>query len=502
MNNMLGSLEDKLSFEKIKSFFYENRYVLIIAVLSGIYANFLDITMFKIGIDTERYYVINDGSIYYNQQRYGSYILLKLFPFLQYHGISQISSIIFITFAALLAISRHNIPTIYKIIFTVLVVTFPNFSFLGYFHFQSSYNMLALLITVAAYRIVEYAEIKNKIILYICAVFLLFVSISSYHAMFAVYLSVMMLNVILDFINHKSFKLSIKKIIIETIIIILAQAVYFIFVFILNDGKMYHLSRHERISANNTFIEGVITGFIQIKNILTSHGFLGEHLFFLPSSILYVIFLIVYSITNKDKRYISKFIILNILFLLATFSLQIMLGGRVPSRGSLSLAFLFAGFILIIGSNYSYKIIYMSLIIFTFIAVMYHTNYITKYTMSSILQYEADKIIASNIIDKIYNVAPDIHKKPYKIVFVGKVLIPQNQRVKVRKMKDVYGASIFQWDNGNQYRMLYFLWLMGLPTSVQINNSKDIMEYGKELDKWPNDNCIKLIEDTIIVRLQ
>ena len=427
---------------------------------------------------------------------------MKIFPFLQYHGVSQISSLIFITFAALLSISRHNIPIFYKVIFTVLVVTFPNFSFLGYFHFQSSYNMLALLITVVAYRLVEYAEIKHNVLLYICAVFLLFISISSYHAMFAVYLSIMMLNVILDFVKHKSLKLSIKKIIIETIIIILAQVVYFIFVFILNDGKMYHLSRHERISANNSFIEGVLTGFIQIKDILTSHGFLGEHLFFLPASIVYIIFLIIYSITNRDKRYILKFILLNTLFVLAAFSLQIMLGGKVPIRGSISLAFLFAGFILIIGFNYQYRFIKLLLIIFTIIALIFHTNYITKYTMSSILQYENDKIIASNIIDQIYKVAPDLYSRPYKIAFVGKILIHQKQRTDVRKIKEVYGASIFQWDNGNPHRMLLFLWLMGLPTSINLDNSKEIKEYAKELEKWPHENSIKLIDNTILVKLQ
>lgn len=43
---MLMHLEEKLSFEKVKNFFYENRYVLIIAILSGIYANFFSQAQF------------------------------------------------------------------------------------------------------------------------------------------------------------------------------------------------------------------------------------------------------------------------------------------------------------------------------------------------------------------------------------------------------------------------------------------------------------------------
>ena len=109
-----------------------------------------------------------------------------------------------------------------------------------YFYFQSAYNFIGLLSVVIAYRITE----NNKnIILYIIAIFFLFIGISSYQTNMAVFLCVMMINVILDFINNKDYKKAIYSIIKPTLILLLSLITYYIIIKIFSNGfNSYHKS--------------------------------------------------------------------------------------------------------------------------------------------------------------------------------------------------------------------------------------------------------------------
>ena len=168
MKNILKNMSNNSRYaEKLYIFILENKNIILISFFAALFINAVDVFTIKFGIDSEIYTITDSPQIYYDQQRYGSWILYYILPFARYHIVSQIIGIFALTLAALLTISRHNLPNGAKLLFVLLFVTYPNFAFLQYFYFQSAYNFTGLLLVVIAYRLIE----KNNILLYIPAVF-------------------------------------------------------------------------------------------------------------------------------------------------------------------------------------------------------------------------------------------------------------------------------------------------------------------------------------------
>ena len=486
-------------YDILSQFFQRNKYILLITILVGLYINAIDIFNFKINIDAERFMVVPDGNIYKDlHQRYGTYLLLHLFPFLQYHTISQITGIILLSLAAIISIDRHNIPHFTKTLYCILLVSFPNFSFLEYFYYQSTYNFIGIFLAVISYKLLEHSK---YIYHYFVPIILLTLALSSYPACFAVFLTVMVINIILDYKNNYNYKLAIKHIIIGFIIAIISYILYYASINILTTSTLHFQNRYENIKTNIDIFTRIKQTLITIKDILLSRGFFGSHLFTLPATLLYIISTILLYKKMDIKKYIFYILLICLLFL-SVFSIHIMVYYNIPSRGTLALGFLYAFAIVLFLDIKDIKLHRLIAILFVFISIIYHANYLTQYNTATILQYEDDKRIAYDLINRINKAAPEIYNKQYYITFVGKLGLTQQQRPFSKKVKDVYGATIFAWDRGNPYRQIYLLYLMGLPTNVKLDNSQDSINIANKIPMYPDKDSIIVKENHIYVRLR
>lgn len=493
-------IENLLEKYKIQltEFFIKYKNILLIGILTGIFVNAIDIFTIKFGIDAEVYALYNNPLEYFNTQRYGSYILYYILPFARFHIISQLTGIIALTFAALLTVSRHNISNTAKLLFVLLFVTYPNFTFLQYFYFQSAYNFIGLLFVVIGYRLIE---TNKNIFLYIFALFLLFMGISSYQVNFAVYLSVMMINVILDYIEDKDFKKALKAVLKGSAVLVVVCIIYYIIILIISSQiNSYHSSYI--VADYHNFTAHITSVFIFIKEILLGRGAYGSHTANNTFTYLLLITIMIYLVVkckNKQERFF--FILFIILFLLGMFSLPIILGTKFPIRASIYIAFYGAFIVLLFYISSPKNIIKVLSVIITVSAIMYHCYYQVQYQTTYVLRYEQDKITAADIISKIIEKYPDIYDKEYKIVFTG--VVYRNLDHPLLVLKEIIGASPFYWEWGNAVRIYAFLTLHGLPYQVKLGNITDEMqETIKQLPSYPDKNCIGLYKDTIIVKLR
>ena len=494
MEKVLNNTKFEKIDKKIYDFIIKYKSIILITFFVGVVVNAVDVFTIKFGIDSEAYAIENSPQIYYDTQRYGSWILYYLFPFARYHIISQLIGIFALTLASLLTVSRHNISNNAKLLFMLLFVTYPNFAFLQYFYFQSAYNFIGLLFTVIAYRLIE----KNNIVYYITAVILLFIGISSYQANIAVYLTVMMVNIILDFINNKDFQDSIKKIIIETIFIIIPVSIYYIFIKITHTGiDSYH---NDFIGYNQGFIKGIGFALTNIWRVLSSNGFQGDHTANLLITIIVILSLLYYIKQYRFFKENIKFICLVFLFLLAIFSLNIVFGSALPIRAKLSVAYYPAFILLLIFILNENKKIHMIIVLLTILIIGYHTTYIVQYQTSYYIAYKHDKVLANDLANKIYNKYPEIYTGKYKLTFTGQI----NQQYKhpLISGKEVFNASFFLWDNGDSNRILSFMKLHGFPMEINLGIiTEDMKKEIINMPSYPNNDCIKLIGDTVVVKL-
>ena len=492
MVKKLNNISLELLLVDIYEFFIKYKFIILTGFLTGIIINAIDIFTIKFGIDSEVYAIIDSPQIYYDTQRYGSWLLYYLIPFARYHIVSQIIGIFTLTLAGLLTVSRHNLPNSAKLLFVLLFVTYPNFAFLQYFYFQSAYNFIGLLLVVIAYRLIE----KNNILLYIPAVIFLFIGISSYQSNIAVFLSVMMINVILDYLDNKNIRISIMHMIKPTIMLIISVLIYYIIIIFAHKGlDGYH---SDFIGYKHGIIEGLGNAFTNIWRVLSSNGFQGSHTANIIITVLAIVYVLYFIINYKKYKENIKFIFLMLLWLLSIFSLNIVFGSALPIRAKLAVAF-YPAFILMLVYYFNNKLKCLVIILSVFI-IGFHTVYIVKYQMSYYISFKQDEVTANNIINKIYSKYPEINTGKYKINFTG--VVDNSNKHPLINGKDIFSASFFSWDGGNSYRILSFLKLLGFPAEISLGNiTDDMMNNVKDMPAYPDNDCVQLLNDTVIVKL-
>ena len=470
----------------LSNFFFKYRYVLLISFIVGVIINSIGIFTFKFGVDSE----IFPYTSHFNRNRYGSLLLYKLFPFLTHNIVSQLVGIIALIFAALLMISKYNnISNIAKTLFIIMFISCSYFAQLQCFFFQSAYNFIGLLLVVAAFRLIE----NNKnIILHLLAVFFLYTGISSYQSNFSVFLSVMMLNIMLNFINDRDIKKSISLFLKSILLLLLTLIVYYISIKLISTKLSsigYLLWIRNNVDYN--YIIRMLFNFILYKNI-----------WFYIYTFIIIIYVIFNFNTKKERIF---FILLSILLFLAVYSLNILMGNIMLGISRTPLAILPAFTFLLFYIFKNNSILKTIVIILSFIPIIYNTNNVVKYQISNILQYEQDQMTASTLIDIIYAKYPDIYKGKYKISFYG-YLRPSKHFLKK------YSYSWFEWGKGEGFRILNFLKMQGLPESIDLNDSlprnlkfnrtlQDLKELTDKMPSYPSPDCAQLYKDTVIVKL-
>lgn len=505
MQKIFNITGNSIYAEKLYNFIIEYKNIILISFFFGVFVNAIDIFTIKYGMDSELYAYMGDG-VYIEQQRYGSYLLYHLLPFARYHIISQLVGLMALTLAGLLTISRHNISKEAKLLFILLFIVCPNFTFLQYFYFQSAYNFISLLFVVISYRLIEHSK---NILLYILALILLYIGISSYQPNFAVYLTVMMINIILDYINQQNYRLSIKQIFKGTIFLVIATIIYYISIKIIATNlNSYHAGYYRHFSNIVQEFSNITT---YIYRILFSIGFHGEDTANLVITIIVLLYFFIIIVQKKLKQSLF-FIFLTILFFLSIFSLNIVLS-LVLSRAMLAIAFYPAFVIMLLYYfNSNNKLKYIAILI-TIIIFCYNTTQIVKYQYTYYLSYKHDEFIVRDIMSKLYNKYPDIYTGKYKFAVVGELykrenhpltsFVANNNYHPLLNKKDFFGYSFFI--GGHTERILAFMQLEGFPMNVtpvfNIDSQLDIKQKIEKMPVYPNNNCIQLFGDTVVVKL-
>ncbi|MBA4155500.1 hypothetical protein, partial [Flavobacterium sp.] len=176
--------------------------------------------------------------------------------------------------------------------------------------------------------------------------------------------------------------------------------------------------------------------------------------------------------------------------------------GYHPPRLYLTSNLVFA-FIIIFTINY-FKInsffiskIGILLIVFT------NIYFVTKLFHSANKIYKHDKKIAEKIDNIIQTKYPSFFTTEKVIYFYGYFPYEYHQKFRL-KDSEIFGGSIYIWDNGNNYRIVNFFkeadvaeYKM-IDTKEKFDMIKDSIE---NMPIWPNYESIKMFNDVIVVKL-
>ncbi|WP_300757759.1 glucosyltransferase domain-containing protein [uncultured Brachyspira sp.] len=472
-----------------KRFCANNIYIILTAVITAILFNSIDIFTVKFGIDSE-FYAINGMKDYVRTNRFGSVFLYYVFPFAKYHIISQLIGITALVFAAALTIANYKyISNTAKCMYVVMLITYPCFSYLQYFYFQSAYNFIGFLFVIAAFQIIKSRWSFPFIFL---SIVLLFIGISSYQANFSVFLTVMMINIILDFINRNNIKDNVNLAVKSITVLTISTIIYIIFIYIFAAGfGEYHSNM---IGWNTDYMHTILS----IMKLILINEITYKIIFFI------VVCLYCFFKFNsfKDRIY---FIVLSIMFLLAVYSLNILLfNDLLVMRARFSSAFL-GPFVILLMYIFFEKNTFIKylLYVFAFSVVIINGSNIVEKQSSYVIGYEQDKMISFDIINRIYSKYPDVYDAKYNVIFYGNL---QHNNHPLRVSSDMFQASFYSADGGNTDRILSFMKILGLNMNVNKYDidryDKDMLDFIDTMPVYPHNNSIQLYGNTVIIKLR
>lgn len=488
----------------ISQFFKKNVWALSLALLAGIYVNGFDITNVTFSIDEEFFFTSGHfGAEWLTLERWGLYLLSRIVPMVWYPFISQLVGLIFMVLAAVLVVSKYDkISTGAKLIFCVLVATSPVFAYMAAFSTQIAYFGVAAFIAVASYEMFAKGAAKggNKWWLLPSLICLTFAT-GSYQSFLLLFLMPLIIDNLIKYVYKETDITSVIKITIYAVIFMLIAFVcHNLIIKIIGMQTSEYTSNFLYWSWSNIF-PTMQSALSQVYRMVV-----GSHQY--PLLTIFATFALFFSlprilILQKDFTFKNMFkvLFLILLFIGSAASLQVALGGWIPTRILVNVTFFFAGSIFIyylVGS----KIEKLLICVFVVFSIFYHGSVVTRLFFSNYIATEADKVVATRVLDKIYDIAPDFYYGKTPVAFIGRH--DYMKRSQAIKDNDVSGSSFWTWDNGNPARMIRFMQVMsGLPMQARLANEEEYAKarkYSETMPAWPAKDSVQLHDGVVVVK--
>ncbi len=192
-------------------------------------------------------------------------------------------------------------------------------------------------------------------------------------------------------------------------------------------------------------------------------------------------------------------ILLTVVIVLLPFVPGLVMRGHIPLRTMLTMPISLAGLVALgtTGHNRVFKQLAGLILAICTVQFVASTNAMFS---SSALALEADRLTAVRILERIESAKAFTGAEYVKYLEVIGYL--EYEPTRLRPKSEVIGASFFEWDQGNVYRILYFIntltthGLSGLPASQR----RELMSETKSMPVWPVHGSVRVIGNIAVVK--
>lgn len=499
----------------IKLYLSNYRFVIFSCILIAILCYGYEISNFTLSIDEELYILSNKESInaWLLQGRFGIWIFKSIFMEL---GMFQpfVSSFIAGTFILISTqIWNINLVKINKskevnkydlVIFSGIYMSLPTVisTFMSFSSYNIEVSVGMLLVAISIYFAINFIFEETNIEEIFISVVFLTIAISIYQAFSVVYITGICILFYCKLLDN-NYKFILKDLIKKVCISICILFISIIFYKFLDLVLRYIFINGQKDTYTNNFISwlnyDIQTSFYRMQDALrTILNKNNPNVIYIHVSIYMLIALTaIKAILYRNTKSLIL-IIVGFVLIISPFLMIIVLGGYMPYRSMLALP-LFIGFILFIINNAiskknKFKIL-VSLI--SFIIMFNQIQSLNQIFYTENLRYNRDREIASSIIEDIifeYGQYP----QDIPVLFVGAYNL-NNIDPKIKF--ETIGASFFEWDGGNNGRILNFMKVCGYNLIPYENRDKNnfIMNEVDSMNSWPSKNSIKIIDNEVII---
>jgi len=408
----------------------------------------------------------------------------------------------------ILGVAAASISDIFKLrglpayIFCGLFLTFPQMAYQMVFIMQSVGIALGFLLSAVAIKLFiksshNFLALKSVINLVAGAFILMFV-IAIYQGLVLIPVVIYLIYLFQNtYLEDYTFKGELKKALYFGAMMFLALVLYYISTKILcpptPEGSSFLASYLAGSDTTNPFVRffGILT-----KNFAGS-AFYGNRMFALAT--LAAIALIVKFAIGRKHFLMRSFLLLFIIIAPYIFSLFIT-NGYHPPRIYLTSGIVFAFIIvhLISDIKYEQQIVWVCSVICLVNIYFVSTLYYAANRISN-----RDKEVAKKMDALIQSKYPEFNPTSDYVFFYGG-LPYEHQNEFALPDSEIFGGSIFNWDNGSNFRIICLFKAYDIANFRYLDN-KDLYLKAKEkvatMPVWPSKESVDKVDNVVIVKL-
>ncbi|MCL2336168.1 MAG: glucosyltransferase domain-containing protein [Firmicutes bacterium] len=231
-----------------------------------------------------------------------------------------------------------------------------------------------------------------------------------------------------------------------------------------------------------------------------SSDIFGLHSFWLIVAMFLALFILIFK--SQKQNSLKKNIVLALFILLAwvvcVFADAVSIGSA-PIRAFIYLPVVI-GFTLAAGYCRAGKSLSFLLSVIVILAIVSNSVISNHLFASNAYAAKQDAVLATEIIQEVGRLQPDLlSNNTLKLELVGEHGWPVTS---VMTKSETFGASFFEWDGGNRYRVAAYLRTWGLNTVVVGNEERlKIRKYAQEMHCWPTPGWVSIHNGILIVKL-
>lgn len=469
--------------------------ILILAFFSAFISYLIvygfELTHFTLSIDEEP---LDNFAQTLSAGRWGHALLHHyIFPEPYLPFFTLLLSLIFLSVSAALASIYLKLNQIHAVAFSIMLAALPQMAYQFEFSNQADTVSLSILLSTASIFMLERVTALRLLIFAILTI----ISLSVYQSVFLYAASLLCISLTLKSVKEKSTYLdAAKNILLFSLMVGISLVINSILSKII--AGYYNVQISGYLSAmigwgkHGTY--DVIKSVARfIRDYIRLHAAYGMNSF--AFCLIWIVTICVTTFRRKNNT--SLTITLVFATFLSMFLLNFAIGTGMPPRAMTQAPIVFAG--LFICAMYITRMektaVWLALL---FLGVGASSS--TRLFYSDYMAREADRNLSEQIINAIYNKYPEFDADKTPIFFYGSYTPLNSWRIPTA---DVFGASFYEWDGGNNQRIYNYLHTnnimnVKIPDSIQVEKSRS---NGKVMPSWPDRDAVRMMDGVVIVKL-
>jgi hypothetical protein len=415
---------------------------------------------------------------------------------------TMLVGLFFFSVTAVRLAKLFNFKDISAYLFCGLFITFPQISYQVVFYMMSDIAGLGMLLAVLSVEIfIKYINNPSKIktISYFLLASLLIMFLTSLYQILIIVPAT--IYVIHFFQNTFKEDFDLKKELKNTLffvgLILFSAVLYSLSVKIIcppikDDG---YLQSFTSGSTNNMF-----SMFFEIwKENVKGNFYFGEKLFVLV--IILSLFLAVQFIIIK-KYFLFRFLVLFFLILSPFLVSFFITNGYHPPRIYVTSSIVFAFIIVFTINNFKITIPSNVSNLLVILIIICNIYFITSLFYACNKIYLYDKRNAEKMYDLLLKKYPNFETTEKVVYFHGFYDFEKHQVFRLER-SEIFGGSIFQWGEADNYRVNNFFKLSNIADFNMVNKEQyeTIKDSIDSIPVWPNEGSVKMINGVAIIKI-